>query len=225
MGRKKTQIAETASKFKEHFLVIPKLVWQKFEALCDAAGHNEIHWFTTIERTRNIFRVNDDIMVPKQQITGTTVSSSAAELIESLDSHINMWCHSHVLMQCNPSARDLKEKSELVMGTQVQSDKYIIMLIMNKRGEVNAWFDSHFYDCQMTIVIEDYDNPFEEWAINMVAEKCEEKKFVQHAPMQAGFYNTGAYPKQPAANTVKRVGEMTEEEFEKYDSYWRSNGY
>lgn len=225
MGRKKQQSQSTLPNLKQHVLVIPKGIWQKFEALCDAAGNNEIHWFTTINREKNIFTVNDDIVVPKQTITGTTVTSSASQLIDELDTPIQMWCHSHVNMQCNPSQRDLTEKRELVQSLQINPDRFIIMLIMNKSGQVNAWFDSHFYDCQMTIVIEDYDNPFEEWAIDIVAEKCEEKKFVQHAPMQAGFYNTGAYPKQPAANTIKRVGEMTEEEFEKYDSYWRSNGY
>lgn len=223
MGRKK-QIVEAVPKFKEHVLVIPKLVWQKFEALCDAAGHNEIHWFTTIERTRNIFRVNDDVTVPAQQITGTTVTSSPAELIESLDSHINMWCHSHVLMQCNPSARDLKEKSELVMGTQVQPDKYIIMLIMNKRGEVNAWFDSHFYDCQMSVIVEDDENPFEEWATEIVLEKCTEKRYTPPV-QQAGFQ----YPKYPAVKeqvqTVKKVSDMTDAEFEQFDNWYRQQGY
>lgn len=157
-------------------LVIGQKDYERFLAICEAAGSKEIQWFCSIEEEEDKIYVKD-VYIPEQTATGVEVTTSAEQIfnmLEELKDPVPMWCHSHVNMATNPSPKDIETSKELLeLGFP-----FLIMFIINKRGEMHAECftvrDEFFLSYDVPIRrIGAYD--FEEWAKLQVKEKMKEK--------------------------------------------------
>lgn len=133
--------------------------WSKMVALV-LNYSSEIGWHGLVRREDdevgdNIFVVYD-IIVYKQEVTGTTVDQvDETEFYDSLtDEQINNMFfhgHSHVNMGVSPSATDLNHRKEIL--STVKSDGFYIFMIINKKMEWTAVV----YDMKNNIMYEKDD--------------------------------------------------------------------
>jgi proteasome lid subunit RPN8/RPN11 len=88
--------------------------------------------------------IHGDLIIPKQEVTSTTVDVEAVDMALMIDKHDQMypdrrlacWWHSHVNMETSPSGTD-----ETQMYGYAQSTPFYIMLITNKKGNygIEVW--------------------------------------------------------------------------------------
>ncbi len=206
----KSKVVETTynvTAFTQKILHIPYDLYRKMKALSQQAGYDEFQGLLPATREGNNFYLKDKFYFPKQTITSTTVRASHEamnEIIEAREEEdlLRCWWHSHVDMGCTPSGQDktdiANQRSEIF-----EYDDFRIMLITNKRGDTYAELHTADYWQTMTVVI-DEENPFNEWAEDIILE------YVIPAPVVPitypvnnynGFYNRGnnfnppAYPR------------------------------
>ena len=103
----------------------------------------EVGWQGFVERNGNTFLIKDIIVYP-QTVTSVTVQTDEAEYAQWLlqlnnqqISELRFQCHSHVNMGVTPSATDLELYDNYLAN--LKDDDYYIFMIMNKKGDVNAW--------------------------------------------------------------------------------------
>lgn len=166
-------VTYSAKMFGGKQLHIPRELFLKMKSICHAALHDEFQWFVPVERKGNVFVMIDDIHVPDQTVTATTVKSTPTQmlgLLERKDPNVFLkgWCHSHVDMACSPSQRDYTDIAEQ-RSEITEYDDFRIMLIVNKRGETYAEVHTLEYQQVMLVTILE-DNPYSDWATDIVLE-------------------------------------------------------
>jgi hypothetical protein len=133
----------------------------------------ECQWYHTVKKTETksevIFTITD-IFIPEQECEGAEISSNGMDLanmyrslkaernlttpeLGELIKTINVWCHSHVNMQCKASPTDEKQWAEQIkLSARAQDPQPQVMLIFNKRQE-------YFVRVYDTVTGIEYTNP------------------------------------------------------------------
>lgn len=113
------------------------------------------HGIVNADREQNIYTIVD-VVVPPQEVTGTTVNSDsnewalwASQLSDDEFNNLRCHMHSHVNMGVFSSATDDDYQKDVV--TKDGNLDYYIFLIFNKKGEIFA----RFYDVEHNMM---YDN-------------------------------------------------------------------
>ena len=164
---------------------------KKMRALVDVCT-KEIGWYGICRREMNVFHI-DDIVIPPQTVTGSTVTTGDWEFqvwMQGLtDDQVNgmrYYGHSHVNMGTTPSATDNTFQNNMMQNI----NDFYIFSIENKRSE--EWWI--LYDIENNILYDKADidvvhhiPDMVDWASAMIDVLVDEHKTTYSTYSQGGF--------------------------------------
>ena len=171
--------------------------WRKCTALVQCCD-KEIAWYALTSRSEDGTMIYvSDILVPPQNVTGTSVDCDPTEFCEwclSLtDEQVaSMRCHmhSHVNMGVFSSGVDDDYQKDMILK---DVRDYMLFLILNKKGEVFA----RYYDVENNIMYDNDDikvcTPYlqTEWALDQIKDKVKTKAPVRYSTKPVSTMNFG----------------------------------
>lgn len=149
----------------EYSIIISEEAHKKMRLYIDLCD-TEVGWFGTCAKVEDTFFI-EDVFLFKQEVTEVAVDSVieglttlASELLNKpngteIYNSLRLYGHSHVRMQCNPSATDMNTQEKTLRDSEAP---WFVTVIGNKQGTYR--FDINFYDKEVRI--EDVDWEIEE---------------------------------------------------------------
>lgn len=141
-------------------VIIPSDVFTKMVFLVSQCS-GEVGWNCTVRRSEDDDSINyllDEVFIPPQTVTGSTVDTDYEEFEKWFMSipadkinYLKMQCHSHVNMGVSPSGVDTKNQNDIV--NTLKDNEFYIFMIMNKKLEKYCII----YDKISGIIFEDSD--------------------------------------------------------------------
>ena len=123
-------------------IVTPKALYKMYALVFNYGS--EIAWHGLVSRPEQNKFIIEDILVYPQHVASATVETDQEEYTKWLMSlppetigKMRFQGHSHVNMQCSPSAVDLNHQKQIV--GQLGDDDYYIFAILNKNMNINYW--------------------------------------------------------------------------------------
>lgn len=157
----------------------------------------EVGWHGFVERVDDNTFIIKDIVVYPQTVTGATVNTDETEYalwlsqISTTDlKTMRFQGHSHVNMQCSPSATDLDLYNKYLSA--LNNDDFYIFFICNKRGDINAFLydlktNTKYIKTELEIVKE---TDMTDWYKSIKHNIKEQKIVVNHIPQSnVGFFH------------------------------------